>query len=33
MRLDLLDDLRYCAQTDITDIVPQQSEKGVLKRA
>ncbi|WP_072621103.1 2-phosphosulfolactate phosphatase family protein [Spirulina major] len=33
MRLDLLDDIRYCAQTDITDVVPQQCEKGVLKRA
>lgn len=29
--LDLREDLEYCAKTDVLDILPKQSEKGVLK--
>jgi len=32
LRLDCLEDLKYCAQTDILDVLPMQQEPGVLKR-
>ncbi|MEH2096726.1 2-phosphosulfolactate phosphatase family protein [Nostoc sp.] len=32
LRLDCLDDLKYCSQTDILDVLPIQHETGVLKR-
>ncbi|MEH2111687.1 2-phosphosulfolactate phosphatase family protein [Nostoc sp.] len=32
LRLDCLDDLKYCSQTDILDVLPIQRETGVLKR-
>lgn len=31
LRLDCLDDLKYCSQTDILDVLPIQNETGVLK--
>ncbi|MEH2046186.1 2-phosphosulfolactate phosphatase family protein [Nostoc sp.] len=31
LRLDCLDDLKYCSQTDILDVLPIQHETGVLK--
>ena len=31
LRLDCLDDLKYCSQTDILDVLPIQQETGVLK--
>ena len=31
LRLDCLDDLKYCSQTDILDVLPMQHEPGVLK--
>lgn len=31
LRLDCFDDLKYCAQTDILDVLPLQTEIGVLK--
>jgi hypothetical protein len=30
MRLNCLEDLKYCAQTDILDVLPMQTEPGVL---
>jgi 2-phosphosulfolactate phosphatase len=33
LRLDCFDDLKYCAQTDILDVLPLQTEIGVLKVA
>ncbi len=30
LKLNLLDDLNYCAQTDVLDILPMQKEQGVL---
>lgn len=33
LRLDCFDDLKYCAQTDILDALPRQTEAGVLKLA
>ncbi|MFN6462620.1 MAG: 2-phosphosulfolactate phosphatase family protein [Nostoc sp. DedVER02] len=32
LRLDCQEDLKYCSQTDILDVLPIQHEKGVLKR-
>ena len=32
LRLDCLEDLKYCAQTDILDVLPMQQEPGVLKK-
>lgn len=32
LRLDCLEDLKYCSQTDILDVLPMQQEPGVLKR-
>lgn len=32
LRLDCQEDLKYCAQTDIVDVLPMQQEPGVLKR-
>ncbi|MCG9889978.1 MAG: 2-phosphosulfolactate phosphatase family protein [Thermosynechococcaceae cyanobacterium MS004] len=31
-RLNLLEDLQYCAQTDVLDVLPIQKEKGILGR-
>ncbi|MFM7424473.1 MAG: 2-phosphosulfolactate phosphatase family protein [Elainella sp.] len=33
LRLDCFDDLKYCAQTDVLDALPRQTEAGVLKLA
>jgi 2-phosphosulfolactate phosphatase len=33
LRLDCHEDLKYCAQTDILDVLPIQREPGVLKKA
>ncbi|HEY9641887.1 MAG TPA: 2-phosphosulfolactate phosphatase, partial [Coleofasciculaceae cyanobacterium] len=30
LRLDCLDDLKYCAQTDVLDVLPMQREPGVM---
>ena len=32
LRLDCLEDLKYCSQTDILDVLPMQQEPGVLKK-
>ncbi|MBO3459375.1 2-phosphosulfolactate phosphatase family protein [Aetokthonos hydrillicola Thurmond2011] len=32
LRLNCLEDLKYCSQTDILDVLPMQQEPGVLKR-
>jgi 2-phosphosulfolactate phosphatase len=32
-KLDLLDDLDYCAQTDILDILPMQKSQGILSKS
>jgi len=31
LRLDLKDDIAYCAETDTLNVLPQQAEKGILK--
>ncbi|MFM7372673.1 MAG: 2-phosphosulfolactate phosphatase, partial [Sphaerospermopsis kisseleviana] len=31
LRLECLEDLKYCSQTDILDVLPMQHEAGVLK--
>jgi 2-phosphosulfolactate phosphatase len=33
LRLDLKADIEYCAQTDVLNVLPKQTEKGVLKAA
>jgi 2-phosphosulfolactate phosphatase len=32
LRLNSLEDLKYCSQTDILDVLPMQQEPGVLKK-
>ncbi|MEA5570998.1 2-phosphosulfolactate phosphatase family protein [Calothrix sp. UHCC 0171] len=32
LRLNCLEDLKYCSQTDVLDVLPMQQEPGVLKR-